>query len=152
MVNMAKRIFTSTRRPIAKFIKHKRQLNVPATQDSFDIRLAAMSETFVGGNISISWASGAVGTVLILALILLREGDTTNSLLLSNGDLYQPEENVLWSRSFVSNSTTQNDSNISDKIKTMRKLKQGDKIILKQAGSSADNGDMDVIVTGFVKQ
>ena len=146
-------ITRAPKRPVDKVIKTVRILDIPATAVGYVQRTAVVAETFVGANIQLSWAADLAGTFLMVMLIILRDGDTQHTIGLSNlANTYEPEESVLWSHGFVSTGTVGVDHSVVAKVKTMRKLKTGDRIVLIWAGSSANNGDIGGSVTSFYKQ
>ena len=150
--NMSKKFIPRPKRPIDKVIIQRRILDHSAAQVEATLRVSSMSETFTGGNLTIAWACAFAGVVFHVALILVREGDSANALNLASGDLYKPEENLLYHRSFVSDHADHVIANVSAKIKTMRKMKSGDSLLLTTKGSSANNGDFNAVFSGFFKQ
>ena len=152
---MAKRNYAAPKRPVDKESIFVRGTSIGTTQDDTAIRTSTVAETFSGGHISGSVLPVSGGGFMQLALIFRPEGSTTPTLtttdaadLLSTG----PVEWVLWADSFELGASQTEPFKFNAKIKTMRKMKNGDSIRLEARGSVATVGTYSAIVTLFFKQ
>lgn len=140
--------FYRPRREINKYIK-----NVAGT---FDPNGSTLSEpiTVFGGtsstesiatgtlqglrwDIDIQRISGTVSQRVYWAIVIVREGFNPNALNTGNGaNLYTPEQDVLAYGTTVISPGSQEDSSarFSDQTRTMRKVQQGDRLMLLFTG------------------
>ncbi len=102
-----------------------------------------MAETFSGlfGNV-LGWQGTIVSLLTYaFAIIYVRDGQTISTLKIQDGDtLYSPEQDVLWSHVGTWGTTTNTEGHVTRDIliKTMRKMKEGDKIVFLALGSVAN--------------
>ena len=120
---------------------------------------ADSSRTFNGGIISGSFRKNIVqanGKGIAL-LIVVRDGDVTNDILMADGNqTYKPEENVLWGRNwgFTGDAgvpITVDSLHFLDVIKTKRILRNGDAIHLIVKSTIVNSGTFTGILTHFYK-
>ena len=99
----------------------------------------------MGGNIVFAHMTDPASTgkeFLLVFLVVVRENESAKNIGASDGnDGYLPEEDVLWSRIFWSNDAVFLQNIGSDKIKSRRKLQEGDsiRIVMKASGSATDH-------------
>ena len=157
---MSKKEYPKSTRPIEKRITSF-DLSVTSSQSNLTVRTTNRSETFNGGVISGSFNSvNRVANGFSFALlVIVREGDSANSILQANGSpTYLPEENVLWGRAWrwvhpTSGDPLENILSFTDPIKTKRKLKTGDTLHLLTSDSQVTNaGRVSGMISQFYKQ
>ncbi len=105
-----------------------------------------MAETFVGGSINGGVVKGSSASLGVIAavLYLLREGVAFPVVGTGDDDPIIPtEQDILWSRLIVVPTPANAEWGIifSDKIKTMRKMKTGDRIVLSILADGANKGN-----------
>ena len=127
------------------------------TQDTTQLHAAAVAETYTGGHITmgVSKDSSSIKGQFIVIIFVLPEGISTPSLNVGdNQDILQPEEYVLWSRAFHFGDVADGEYaiSISDRIKTQRKLKVGDRISIAGLASVASLANVYCAITSFYKQ
>ena len=140
--------FTGGKRPVDKLLININQ-NVDTTQLSTVLTTATFPCTIVG----LRWEfacrnSGASDLSTYWAIILLKDGETINTMATSDGStLYNPEQNVMvWGNgSLLAQNTTTGPAGWGWKgdTKTMRKLMGGDKLVwigLSNAASAIYTG------------
>ena len=89
---------------------------------------------------------------MIVALIRVPEGGDIEVLGMVDGNsLYKPEEEVLWSKIIVLGNVGDAEVTVigTDRIKTRRKLKKGDKLYLITDASAANLAKFAAIFTAF---
>ena len=148
---MSRRYRSGPKRPIEKFNTNGILTQVGPTKQTVDLFTANMAQTLVGlkinGNIYVD--PNEYGAVVIA---VVREGNSANEISFTNGQSqYEPEQDVLWSF-LLGGITDQNSVNIDDDSKAMRKLNNGDKIVLIVDGSTSDSTNCYLNVTGWLKQ
>jgi len=84
------------------------------------------------------------------ALVIVRDGYTANTMLAGNGPMYKPEEAIWVFWDIVVRNNT-NSINLDKKVKTKRKLKEGDTLQFMWAGSNTDTTTVDMIVQFWSK-
>ena len=86
------------------------------------------------------------------AIVKVPEGSTTASMSLTNNtDAYQPEEDVLWiARVYIG--TGVESVVIPVETRSMRKLKEGDAIKLLVRGDVATVGNIQGVISSWIKQ
>ena len=143
------------KRPIDKNVSFLFDDSITTAQIANIVRTSKVAETFSGGSINGCYGGGDVGGKAVCALVIIRDGALVSNLnVTAIGLLYQPEQDVIWSRAFAGAGLA--DSGLiafSDKIKTMRKLRENDAIVFIQRGSTgADSGSFAFVLTHFYKQ
>ena len=149
--------FAKSNRPKDKFAINQSATNQGTTQTSSPFRTASVAETFTGGVIIGSVTRGsATGTgFLVLLCILLRDGVSTPVVTLTTGaSLLKPEADILWARIFQFTGSANQDHGFIfvDKIKTKRKLQEGDRIQFIADASIANLANYAATLSGFVLQ
>ena len=131
------------------------------SQTNTGIYTATQAVTYSGAVIDLSFLPQTTSTATasyLWALIYIPEGRTANALAFSGGSTsYNPEQDVLaiGSGGSVYNSTTQvlaGFNHIHIVLKSKRKMKEGDTIVLANLGSGANVGTLVGTVSLFVKQ
>ena len=109
------------------------------TQSNTTVRLSTFPETFVGAKIVLALDGvNSTSGFYKFALIRLPEGFSVNSLVHVQGaPVYIPEEDVLWYDTIHKINSTEFIPQIVADVKTKRKLKPGDKILLVINGEGA---------------
>ena len=144
------------KRPIDKTILSVDLLG-STSQSNLILRTAEVAETFSGGNINLSAVKVAQSSrdSMTLVIVLQRDGNALNSVSLTHGaKTYTPEENVLWSRvfAFPGVSLAEMGYITADRIKTQRKLRVGDKLVLLTKALVVNSINITGNFTGFFKQ
>lgn len=147
----------STARPIDKFIKSV-QLVVLVNQ----LETVIQTQTFPGTIVGIRWnvvtalTTSPQFSTLIWAIVVVRDGNPTPTMSLSNGsNFYTPEQDVLTWGMHSMNMLGSGGSpavirDVGD-TKTMRKLKQGDEIKFIAIGSTINPVTVHAVVQYFIK-
>ena len=142
------------KRPIDKVTFSFTRLNTLLSQINVVVRDADMAETLAGGNIN--WSSVGIATQFMAqCLMVIPEGISTPVMNISTDAAFiVPEEFVIWSRIFAYRITAGAVAAYagSDRIKTQRKLKKGDRVILSTLQDTNDATQIAAIVTLFFKQ
>ena len=147
-----KKYSSGPRRPIDKELVFVKSDSVGTTQDAMTIRTSTVAETYTGGHITIAHTRQSGGYINIV-LAVIPEGLTVPTVSTTDGEsLYQPEEHVVWATTFRSASSSVEEHHRVAKIKAMRKMKNGDRLVLIARGSAASVGNITCVVTAFFKQ
>ena len=151
---MSKKFTSKPKRPVNRETFQVRALDINTAQVPNVVHVAAVAETFSGGNAQIAWACNLAGVVSTFMLIVLREGHATPAIDLSSGAVkpFPAEADMLWTRTVVTDGTTGYSLHAIDRIKTQRKLKPGDRLLVLYKSSSANGGDINLIFNLFYKQ
>ena len=152
-VNVISKVFIrkAPARPVAKVSELALDISLGTTQVSQTLRTSTMAETFVGGNIQGNVVHLLEPSRVSMALVIRKDGTAVPALSTTSGaKLVSPEEWMLWG--FVSAGQIDTNNRFNDRIKTMRKLKEGDSIMLLMLGSATDIGLVIAHFIGFFKQ
>ena len=120
--------------------------------------LPGVACTYSGGTLTISttWNNTVSTAAFYWALVFLREGQTLSSLSIANNTvLYEPSQDVLacGCANAIIGATDNQDTIIKEyKLKSMRKMKEGDGIVFTTLGNSAGIARIDVVFTAFFKE
>ena len=88
-----------------------------------------------------------------MVLAMVPENLTIPTISVSdNSQLFVPEEFVVWSGTVYLSSAGLETVILKDKIKSMRKMKNGDRLVFCARGSTATFGTATAIITSFYKQ
>ena len=146
------------KRPIDKTLIYVKQ-TIPDTQVESTLRIAGVAETYSGGHFvgTVSIDTAPAGLEDLVAMIVhVREGQVASTIAnFTNGDnIYLPEQDVLWIRTwgFPQLSLGVVILQFADRIKTMRKLKKNDKLLLIARSSAAGIHKLNAVFSGFFKQ
>ena len=127
------------------------------TQVTQNIRAAVASRyTFMGGHIRGSIIGNELTTVAlgfcVMAIVHVSQNETAKDLNVQNGgDFYQPEVDIIWSQACVQNATSNQMLTINDKIKTKRKIAEGDTLeFIARTQNSGDVFELGLILSYFV--
>lgn len=147
----------STVRPIDKKLVSVNKVPIGTTQEATDLISATFPCTVTG----LRWQFSGVNllaseVILDWAIILNKEGLSTNTLTISDGgDFYTPEQNVLaWGRQTLAKNDLPNglsSFNVTGQTKTMRKLQKGDVLIVAVKANTAAAVNFTGIVQFFCK-
>ena len=152
MIKLAKPKYSGPKRPIDKEQAYLSGSNIGTTQDSSTLRTSTVAETYTGGHIQVSVARVS-GGVLNMVLIVIPEGLTIPSVSTTDGNPpYTPEEHVLWAGTLRISSSSVEQHLLVGKIRSMRKMKNGDRLMFLIRGDGASVGSFSAIVTSFFKQ
>ncbi len=152
---------TTPKRPVDKDLIWIQKNTVGNSQVTTVLRTSEMAETFTGGvisNIVRVIAATEVESRGACAIILLRDGQTISTLTLTDaGKLYSPEQDVLWATPWAFQLPATDlflgyFTNISERIKTKRKMKKGDQLVYLAIGDVASAVDLTALFTGFYLQ
>ena len=147
------RKYQTPKRPIDKDITYVSSASLGTTQDNSVLRTSTVAETYTGGHINASVVPVSAGGIIQMVLAVVPEGITSPTLTTTDANaLYTPEEYVVWSQTFALISGQVTPIQVNAKIKSMRKMKVGDRLILSARGSVATVGTTHVLVTAFYKQ
>ena len=150
---MSKKYQAGPKRPIDKEIMLVGSSSLGTTQDNTTLRTSTVAETYTGGHIQISAVKVSGGGFVAFVLAMIPENLTIPTISTTDGSaLFVPEEFVLWSGVAYITSTSAETIILKDKIKTMRKMKNGDRLVLCQRGSAATVTTTMSVVTSFFKQ
>ena len=123
------------------------------SQDNQAIRTSTVAETYSGGHIQCSISGASGGAVVQLALMIVPEGVSTPTLSTTDANpIAQPEEFVIWSASVFVGATATETIILKDRIKTMRKMKNGDFLVMAMKGGGSSVANVTALVTAFFKQ
>ena len=140
-------------RPVDKEQMYLIASSLGTTQDNQDIRVSTVAETYTGGHIQVSLQRVSGGGVIQCALMMVPEGVTNPTLTTTDANPFaQPEEYVLWGASVYLGSNSVEPVILKDRIKTMRKMKNGDALVFACRGSVATVGTVTALVTAFFNQ
>ena len=148
--------YITAKRPVEKNSIVFRE-NVQVTQRELVLKTSNRAETCTGGSI-IGSAVRFTGTNAghsIVVLVLVPDGEGRNTISVgSGGTIYKPEKNILWSKVFVGNNVANGEYvySFTDKIKTQRKLQEGDSLWLLFAGEQNDTFKVSGVANLFYKQ
>ena len=152
------------KRPIDKALNIVFKSSVGASQVQTILLPAATGACTITG---IRWQGNVVGDgggagidhVFAWALVLVRDGDTANTLdpTTDGGDLYLPEQDVLvWgignNQSMAGTVTGSGPDQFIGTTKTMRKLRQGDRIVWIGIGTVTETVTMHFVIQLFCMQ
>ena len=142
----------AAKRPVDKVAICLFDAAVGTTQKAIILRTAAMAETFVGGHIQ--GTMQAVTSFAQLVIALVREGVTIPTISITdNTVILTPEEWIIWSHATVDSAASPGGPNdFSERIKTMRKLRKGDRIVILARSSTSNGLVLACNFTGFFKQ
>lgn len=147
----------SQKRPIDKSLIVINKSAVDSTQVSTDLVTATFPCTITGlrWNLTPISASAAGDAIVQWAIILVKDGNSANTMASSDGStLYEPEQNVLsWGMSALSETDEAGHQNYTFEgdTKTMRKLMGGDKLVLIVRGATGTTFDFSGCVQFFCK-
>ena len=113
-----------------------------------------VAQTFVGGSIDWQCQKVTANASAWFAIVLVRDGVSASTISLSvPGTPYEPEQDVLWSKHMVTTDLANGEIKYgSDRIKTMRKMRTGDKILFVGLAGAASAVRASVNLTHFYKQ
>ena len=152
VISLAKKYSSAPKRPIDKELSYLRHDSLGLTQDNSTLRTSTVAETYTGGHITVDCTRQS-GGVINVVLVVIPEGLTIPTISTTDGNsLYVPEEHVVWATTFRIASGSVESSYREAKIRTMRKMKNGDRLILSAVGSAATVGNLSTVVTSFFKQ
>ncbi len=144
-------------RPIDKELKFVNQ----ATTNSV-VETVLKTTTFPGTVVGLRWSLGVSGQLasaaglVTWAVVVVPDGEAANTPAISDGaDFYTPEQNVLAFGVFRLQDADigqgPSSANIEGTTKTMRKLKQGDKLSFITLAEAASTALLDGVVQFFFK-
>ena len=149
---MAKKYPSGPKRPVDKELMYIKADSLGTTQDNTTIRTSTVAETFTGGHIQVD-VTRQSGGVINMVLAMIPEGLTIPTITTTDGNsLFVPEEYVVWATTFRIATGSVETISRSARIKTMRKMKNGDRLVLCAVGSAATVGNTSCVVTAFFKQ
>jgi cell division protein FtsI/penicillin-binding protein 2 len=150
--NTGKVVQVSQKRPIDKSLKNVQLTINSSGQAQVDLITATFPCTILGlrwdfTSFQVGQAASDSTYVAKWAIVIIRDGLTADTLGVSSGDLYNPEQNVLAfgdHSQYVSASSLQlfDPTKNMGSTKTMRKLMGGDKIAIVANGGSDANADL----------
>ena len=145
--------FNRPRRPIDKENMYIISTSLGTTQDKTTIRTATVAETYVGGHIQLSMIRVSGGGVVNCALVVIPEGLSVPTISTTDGNpIFTPEEYVVWSGSYFIGGSSVEPLVIKEKLKAMRKMKNGDELAFIARGSVATVATVTANITAFFKQ
>ena len=128
-------------------------LTANTTATIHTLHTSVVAETFSGGHISGTIETQGTAGNFVIALLFVPDGITTPALgITDNVALCEPEQFVLWAKVVNHGSTTSLIIPLDIKIKTMRKMKTGDRIILTTDTNVSSCATLGAAVTLFYKQ
>lgn len=151
MVDKPQVIYRTPRRPVDKDVIFFSKDAVGTTQVETIVRTSDEAETFNGAIISGQVVTATNAGVLAIALVYAADGAAGSLAFTDGSTMISPEQDVLWSDVFEL-SRVQDDARFFANIKTKRKMKRGDKIIMVYKATAADVGDLSGVFTAFYKQ
>lgn len=155
-------VFVRSSRPIDKVLPGVDLTDIVAAQQSQDLVTASTACTATG----IRWSLNACARTTAdagnakgaWAIIILRDGDTAQTMSLTGGsNLYEPEQDVLafgrWQVQLKGDATGTGPTCkfFEGETKTMRKLKIGDKLTLIAIGEAGNEVDLTGTVQVFCR-
>ena len=142
------------KRPVDKEVINVTKAAVGNTQLATVLRTAEMAETLSGirGNMSVLF--GAATGLLVMAIVLVRNGQTASTLNLTDGGTtYAPQQDVLWAAGVeIGTSGAGAPLNLQIEVKSMRKMREGDAIHFLVLSNGTDRADIHGIISSFYKQ
>ena len=153
-------VVAKSKRPIEKAIKAIIQ-TVTTTQSNNTLFTAGNAQTYTGGTLSLSVSSVAsvdAPAQMFWALVFVPESRQPSTMTITNNaDLYLPEQDVLacgpitfWDGASASETTVQ--WTFSQKLKSMRKMKEGDSLSFLTLSNVASSFVLAATATLFFKQ
>jgi len=119
-------------RPIDKELKAISQETIAGSQ----VETALKTTTFPGTIVGLRWSfgvaqdAGTTASQLFWAIVVLPDGVSASTIAISDGaDMYTPEQHVLAFGATMNTGVDVNTVQFEGTTKTMRKLKQGDKLV-----------------------
>ena len=147
------RKYNSPKRPVDKEQMFLTASSLGTSQDNQAIRTSTVAETFSGGHIQCSISKVSGGGYVQLALMIVPEGVSTPTLSTTDANpIAQPEEFVIWSASVYVGASSVETTILKDRIRTMRKMKNGDFLVLAMKSSASTLCNVTALVTAFFKQ
>ena len=129
---------------------------VTNTQSSNNLFTASNALTYTGGSIQVSCAQAqsASAATMRWALVIVREGLTPTTLSMTDGGtMFLPEQDVLAAGSFTSpTGTTVSIASEFHKLKSMRKMKEGDTLLWLTISSVATSFVLNGVINLFFKE
>lgn len=141
-------VFVRGARPIDKVLPGISMSGLVAAQTAQDLVTATTACTATGIRWSLTVGGDAAANSALAqgawAIIILRDGDTAQTMSLTGGsNLYEPEQDVLafgrWAVRGPGSTTGPNVNMFNGETKTMRKLKIGDKLTLIALGEAVNS-------------
>ena len=151
---MSKRVKISgpkAKRPIDKRIITLSQ-NMDNSQDNVTLFTCTFPCTLLGLRVNIASEISTVNTNWGLAVIsVVQDGTTPGAIDLTTGNSsYEPEQNVMWGGVFPGYAVHVQAAWYPDVIKTKRKMKVGDSLVLSCLGAGANVQVLRGMITYFI--
>ena len=141
----------SAGRPVEKISVIAIDISLDASQTNTVLRTTAAAETFTGGHIQGSMVALADSGRGILVLQMVPDGVAIPAVSINNGaQAGAVEKFILWS--FIGGGQIDSEAQFNDKIKTMRKMVNGDRLILSAISNATAAVHFLSNFTGFFKQ
>jgi len=140
-------------RPIDKELKVVGKAGIAATQVETVLKTATFPGTIVGLRWSLSGVqdAGTAPALLQWAIVVVQDGNAASTMAVSDGaDMYTPEQDVLAFGSLISKVGIEG-HNFEGSTKTMRKMKQGDQLIVIMIGEATQTWEFRGVIQFFFK-
>ena len=145
--------YQPARRPVDKESVYVYSSSIGTTQDNTNIRTSTVAETYTGGHLQLSISAVSGGATVLVVLAMIPEGITIPNISSTDGSaIFTPEEYSVWSGAFFIGASQTETLVIKEKLKAMRKMKNGDRLALCIRASGATTANVTAVVTSFFKQ
>ena len=134
----------SPQRPIDKANTFAFASSLGTTQDNTTLRTSTVAETFTGGHLQLSISRVSGGGYVNCVLCMIPESVTIPTITITDDNpIIAPEEFALWTGSYYIGSNATEIVIDHARIKAMRKMKNGDRLVWSIRASAATPPDRD---------